>query len=78
LPQNFLVLRKDSGVVLGVDLPAINFDVEDPSGALDQFRIDAFGVPNGIRQTGGFGQVVSLSTVGNANLHRFSYFSFVS
>ena len=65
------MFRKLSGILLGINLPAVDFDVEDPAMTFNQFGIDAVGVPNRIRQTGGFGQVVSLTAVGNPNLHRF-------
>jgi hypothetical protein len=72
LPQDLFVLWKDARVMFGVDLPTVDFDVKDPPPALNQFGFNACGVPNCVRQTGGFGQVVSLHTVGNADLHRLS------
>ncbi len=41
------------GVVLAVDQFVIDFDVEDSLAALDEFSVDAFGVFDCGRQTGG-------------------------
>jgi hypothetical protein len=56
--------------MLGIDPAAVHFDVEDPAPARNQFGFNAFRVPDRIRQTGGFGQVVSLCAVCDADLHR--------
>lgn len=70
LLQDLLMLRKHSRLMFGVDPAAVHFDVEDSAPAGNQLGLNAFGVPNRIRQTGGFGQVVSLCTICDANLHR--------
>ncbi len=63
------MLRKLSRVIFGIYLPAVDFDVEDSPAAFNQFGINALGVPNGIRQTGGFGQVVSRDAVEDRDVH---------
>lgn len=63
------MFRKHSGLMLGVDSAAVDFHVEDPAPSCDQLGLNAFCIPNCIRQTGGFGQVVSLGAIGNPYLH---------
>jgi hypothetical protein len=49
---------------------AIDLHVKDSAGSRDQLRLDATGLLDGGRQTGGAGQVVSLRAVGDADFHR--------
>jgi hypothetical protein len=67
--QHLRVLWETTGLVLAVNEPAVNLDVEDASGPLDKRRLDVEFVLDGGRQTGGFGVVVSLHAVGNGDVH---------
>lgn len=69
LAQNFLVFGKSIDLMLREDQATINFHVKNAALALDQFGIDAIGVFNGGRQTGGLGRVVSHHAIGNLNVH---------
>lgn len=69
LAQNFLVFGKSIDLMLREDQATINFHVKNAALALDQFGIDAIGVFNGGRQTGGLGRVVSHYAIGNLNVH---------
>ncbi len=63
------MLRKNSGVVLGVDHFSIGDDIKNASAALDQLALDTCCCFHGIRQTDGFGRVVSLDAVRDGNVH---------
>ena len=69
LAQNFLVFGKSIDLMLREDQATINFHVKNAALALDQFGIDAIGVFNGDRQTGGLGRLVSHHAIGNFNVH---------
>ncbi len=68
--KNFLVFGKTPLFLLGKDQLSIGHHLEDPSGRLDQFRLDPQLLLERLRQTGGFGVVVSLHAIFNA---QFSY-----
>jgi len=63
------VLGKLTGLVLRVDESAVDLHIKNPSAAFDEFRDDPGGCFDCVRQTGGFGRVVSLNAVSNADLH---------
>jgi len=65
------MLRKATGFVFAVNEPAVNLDVEDASGPLDERWLNAEFVLDGGRQTGGFRVVVSLHAVGNGDVHGY-------
>ena len=63
------MFRKSAGLLLAVDQPAVDFNVEDAPAAFDEFGGDVeFGLDR-VRQTGGLRRVVSLDTVFNGNVH---------
>ena len=61
-----------AGLVLGKDQLAIHLDVEDAPAAGNQFCLDTQGFAQFVRQTGGFGIIVSDCTVGDLNVHSVS------
>ena len=63
------MFRKSAGFYLAVDQLAVDFDVEDPSAPLDEFGADAELGLDGVRQTGGWGSVVSFYAVFDGNVH---------
>ena len=67
------MFRKDSGIVLRVNLLAIWDDIEDASAAFDQLALDTSRCSHCIRQTDGFGCVVSLDAVRDGNVHDASF-----
>ena len=67
--QYFRVLWKPAGFLLAVDQLAVDLDIEDAPGALDQLAGDAELALDRIRQTGGLGLVISLHAVFNRNVH---------
>ena len=64
------MLGEAAGLVLAEDQVAVEADIEDPAGALDQFGFYPVFALDCLRQTGGLGQVVSLLTVLDRNVHR--------
>ncbi len=68
--KDFLVFGKPAGGMLGEDDVTVHFHVEYAAAPLDQHRIDAQFTSNCVRQTDGFGTVVSLYAVGDRNTHR--------
>jgi len=70
LRQDLFVCRKLAGLVFAVDVGPVDFDVEDASGAFDEFGTSSGVGFDGVRQTGGFRQVVSLSAVSNRDWHQ--------
>lgn len=60
---------KNSRVVFRVDLFSIGDDIKDASAAFDQLALDSGCCPHCIRQTDGFGRVVSLDAVRDGNVH---------
>ena len=73
LCDDLIVFRKDSGVVLRVNLVAIGDDIKDTSAAFDQFALDTSCCSHCIRQTDGFGRVVSLDAVRAGHVHDASF-----
>ncbi len=73
LRDDFIVFRKNSGVVLRVNLLAFGDDIEDASAAFDQLALDTCRCSHCIRQTDGFGRVVSLDAVRDGNVHDASF-----
>ena len=67
------MFRKNSGVVLRVDLSAIGDDIKDASTAFNQLTLDTGCCSHCIRQTDGFGRVVSLDAVRDGNVHDASF-----
>jgi hypothetical protein len=63
------VLREATRSVLAEHVLAVCDDVEDPAAPLDQLGLDSGFSLDGVRQTGGFGKVVSFSAVGDADVH---------
>ena len=55
--------------VLAEDEVAVETDVEDAATALDQLGLNAVLLLDHLRQTGGFGQVVSFSAVFDGHFH---------
>ena len=55
--------------LLGIEHLSIHFHVKDAPPALNQLGLDPERTINGIRQTGGMGKIISLSTVLDADLH---------
>ena len=68
------MLRKPVGFVFGEDQFPVRLHIEDAVPALDKLRFRAELALDGVRQTGGLGQVVSLDTVGNGYPHGFLLF----
>ena len=73
LRDDFIVFRKNSGVVLRVNLLAFGDDIENASAAFDQLALDTSRCSHCIRQTDGFGRVVSLDAVRDGNVHDASF-----
>lgn len=69
LAEDFFVFGKLTGLMLRVDESAINLHIENPTAAFDEFGYHPRGSFDCVRQTGGFGRVVSLNAVSNADLH---------
>ena len=69
LGEDLLVLRETVGRLVGVDRGPVDEDLEDPARALDERRGDAVLVLDGGLQTGGLGEVVSLSAVQDPKVH---------
>ncbi|GEM_PF-2481179 len=69
LAEDFVVLGELAGLMLRVDESAIDLHIENPAAAFDEFGINPGSCFDCVRQTGGFGRVVSLNAVGNADLH---------
>lgn len=63
------MLWKAVHFVLGPDLLPIHDHVKDAPPALDELGVDAETLLDFIRQTGGFGKIVSLHAIGDRNLH---------
>jgi len=63
------VLGELTGLMLRVDESAIDLHVKNSTATFDEFRINPGGCFDCVRQTGGFGRVVSLNAVSNADLH---------
>jgi hypothetical protein len=63
------VFREAARLVLGEDLLSVDDDVEDPATAGNQLRLDSERLLQRGRQTGGRGQVVSTSAVGDDDVH---------
>ena len=74
LRDDFIVFRKNSGVALRVNLLAFGDDIEDASVTFDQLALDTCRCSHCVRQTDGFGRVVSLvDAVRNGNVHDASF-----
>ena len=67
--QHLLVLGEPTDLILGEDQFSVGGDIEDAAAAFDELGLDAVGLLDGLRQTGGFGEVVSLHAVLDADLH---------
>jgi hypothetical protein len=70
--NDLTVLRKSICLVFRENQNAVGGDIEDPILVPDQFRLRSKVRKNRGRQTGSLGQVVSLSTVSNGDMHRRS------
>ena len=60
---------KTKRFILAVNQSAVDFDVKNSTIAFDQLCVNAFGLLNGGRQTGGLRCVVSHNAIGDFNLH---------
>ncbi len=69
LLQHLIVLGEAADCFLAEDQLAVRDDLENAAAAGNQLRLDLKLLLNGVRQTGGSGQVVSLRAVGDGNLH---------
>ena len=69
LRDHLVVLGENSGVVFRVDLFAIGDDIKYASTAFDQLALDTCCCSHCVRQTDGFGRVVSLDAVRDRNVH---------
>jgi hypothetical protein len=67
--QNFVVLGKTPRLLFAEDDDAVGSYVKHAAAAGDEFGDNTQRFLDCIRQTGGFGQVVSLRAVGDAHLH---------
>lgn len=67
------MLGKNSGVVFRVNLFPVGDDIKDASAASDQLALDSGCCSHRVRQTDGFGRVVSLNTVRDGNVHEVSF-----
>ena len=63
------MFRKLTGLMLRVNQLAVDLHVEDAAAALDQFGINPCRCFDCVRQTGGFGRVVSLHAILDADVH---------
>lgn len=66
---NFTVIRKSAFEVLGKHQLVVDVHVEDAAFSLDQFRRETKSFFNFGRQTGGHGEIVSLSAIFDADFH---------
>jgi hypothetical protein len=64
------MLGEAPGPVLAVDQVAVDLHVEDATAAFDELGLNVELPFDRLRQTGGFGQVVSLSAVSDGDVHR--------
>lgn len=69
--ENFTRIGEAAGLVFRVDQLAVDLDVEDSAGTLDQPGLFTESFLKFGRQTGGFRKVVSLAAVFNSYLHEF-------
>jgi len=63
LADDFLGGGISSHLELAEDFLAIYGDIEDAAGAFDEFGLDAYGLLDFIRQTGGLWAVVSFAAI---------------
>jgi hypothetical protein len=69
LVENLAVFGEAADLVFGEDQVAVHFDVEDAAAAFNQFAVDVDGFFDRVRQTGGFGLVISHPAVLDADMH---------
>lgn len=67
--DHFVMFGKPSRLMLAPDLPAVDMHVENAAAAFDHFRVDVELFPDGIRQTDGLRQVVSLNAIFDGHMH---------
>jgi len=67
--ENLAMLGKAPGSVLAVDQVAVDLHVEDAAPAFDELGLNVELVFDRFRQTGGLGQVVSISAVSDGDVH---------
>lgn len=65
LVENFILFGKSPFLKFGKNQPAINFDFKNAAATLNQFGVDTGLFLDPGRQTGGLGQIISFSAVGN-------------
>lgn len=65
LAYDFLGVGESSHLELAEDFLSINNDIEDAAGAFDELGLDAYGLLDFIRQTGGLWAVVSFAAIGD-------------
>jgi len=70
LEQDLIVLGETLQLVLAKNPFSIDPHVEDSVLTPNECRVDAEALPDGGRQTGGPGQVVSRHAIGDGDLHR--------
>ena len=63
------MFREPADVVLAPDLQVIDVHIEHPTRSFDQLRADVEFLLDRFRQTGGGGEVVSLSAVFDTDVH---------
>ena len=69
LVQNLLIFREPPDFLLAPDLLAVHVNIEDAAGAFDELGLDAVGLLDRSRQTGGLGQIVSLRAILDGDGH---------
>ena len=69
LIEHFVVLGEAPYVLLVPDLRAIDVNVENAARPFDQLRLHLELVFDRIRQTGGCGEIISLSTILDGDFH---------
>jgi hypothetical protein len=67
--EHLLMFGEAADLILGEDQLPVGGDIKDAAAAFDELGLDAVGLLDGFRQTGGFGKVVSLHAVLDADLH---------
>ena len=72
MAENLVVFGESVDRVLAEDHLAVDDDVEDTTGTLDELGVDSAVVLDRGGQTGRLGLVVSLHAVGDRNLHPWS------
>lgn len=67
--EHLVIFRKASGLVFAEDQLVVGLHIKNSAGAGNELGVDIHLLLDRIRQTGGFGQVVSLRAIGDADFH---------